>query len=181
MPKRHRAILVALAMIIIAALATMLLWNAVMPAIFTLPPIHYGQALALMILARLLIGSLGGIGDLTHALASRHALKDHWRSLSPEERTRLLERHGPGFGRHCRGPFGRGRGHGPWGERDEGGPFGGHGQGQRDGGGPFGRHGRGERDEGGRAPGDHHDDHVGKAEGRTDPGREDSGDNRRDG
>ena len=68
---------------------TMLLWNALMPAIFGLTAITFWQALGLMILARLLFG-----GVKTHQFW-KHKRPDgnfrrKWMNLSPEERKAFI-------------------------------------------------------------------------------------------
>lgn len=56
--------------------ATMLLWNALLPAIFGMVTITYWQALGLLVLGRLLFGGFGkGGGDMYHF--RRHHHGDH--------------------------------------------------------------------------------------------------------
>jgi hypothetical protein len=50
-------LLEALLWMALMAVPTMVLWNAVVPALFHLPPMTYAQAVALLILAALLIQS----------------------------------------------------------------------------------------------------------------------------
>lgn len=84
----------ALAVVVgIAALGgvVMLLWNWLMPALFTgAAPIDYGRALGLLLLCRILFG--GGHGHW-------HARRHHWESMTPEERAQVKE--------HFRGRWGR--------------------------------------------------------------------------
>ncbi len=54
---------------------TMMVWNAVIPAISSLPAITFWQAVGLFVLARLLVGRFGGGGRRMH----RHG-RDHWHS-----------------------------------------------------------------------------------------------------
>ncbi len=51
--------LFAVALILIVGFVVQLIWNALIPGIFTLGTISYVQALGLLILARLLFGSMG--------------------------------------------------------------------------------------------------------------------------
>jgi hypothetical protein len=72
------------------SLAVMWLWNSLMPSIFGLRPIHFGQALGLLALSRLLLGS--PFQALGHRLHSRHHMIQRWENMTPEERERF--RHG---------------------------------------------------------------------------------------
>lgn len=65
------------------------LWNWLMPAIFGLKLISFWQAIGLLILARILVGGLGG-GSNNSRRRQRH-LKDRWEHMTPEERDRLRE------------------------------------------------------------------------------------------
>ena len=71
--------------------AVMLLWNFVVPALFHGPLIGYWQALALLVLSRILFGGLRGFRG-GHGHWHRHAWRERWQSLTPEERARLRER-----------------------------------------------------------------------------------------
>lgn len=75
-------------------LVTMLLWNNLMPNIFSLPQITYWQAAGLLILGRLLFG-FGGHMRRSHSFRS-NMLKEKWDKMSPEEREkfRFNLRHG---------------------------------------------------------------------------------------
>ena len=88
---------------------TMLLWNALIPTLFTLPTITFLQACGLVVLTRLLFGShahalmflVGGHhgGGLHGALHERFHRR--WNQMTPEEREHFHERfrsHGFGFG-----------------------------------------------------------------------------------
>ena len=66
------------------------LWNWLMPAIFGLKLITFWQALGLLILARILVGGLGGGGGPRNRRQRRH-LAERWENLSPEEREKLRE------------------------------------------------------------------------------------------
>ena len=78
------------AFIAIAGFATMILWNALMPAIFGLPALELGQALGLLILARLLTGGFRGggwgRGGGQHHHYWKQKMADRWANMTPEER-----------------------------------------------------------------------------------------------
>ncbi len=69
--------------------AVMALWNWVLPPVTGLHAISYAQALALLVLARLLFGSFrsrrhGG-------WHWRHRMRSRWEQMTPEERERFRE------------------------------------------------------------------------------------------
>jgi len=75
----------------VAGFATMILWNALMPAIFGLPALELGQALGLLILARLLTGGFRGGGGWGRGGGQHHhywkqRMADRWANMTPEER-----------------------------------------------------------------------------------------------
>ena len=72
----------------------MLLWNALLPGLFGLRPLHYLQAAGLLVLSRILLGGLRG----HHGPWRHRGWRERWQSLTPEERERLREK----YGRHCR-------------------------------------------------------------------------------
>jgi len=97
----------------------MLLWNALMPAIFHLPAITWPQALGLLILCKILFGGFRGGGPRQHW---KNKMKQHWMKMSPEEKEKFRQE----WMRRCggRGPF-KGPVGGPF-EKDpfaSGGPF----------------------------------------------------------
>jgi hypothetical protein len=97
----------------------MLLWNALMPAIFHLSVITWPQALGLLILCKLLFGGFRGGGPRHHW---KNKMKQHWMKMTPEEKEKFRQE----WARRCggRGPF-RGPAAGPF-EKDpfaSGGPF----------------------------------------------------------
>ena len=67
----------------------MLLWNYVVPSVFHGMAIGYWQAFALLVLCRILFGGLRGWRG---SQWRRHRWREHWESLTPEERARLRER-----------------------------------------------------------------------------------------
>ncbi|HEV2230396.1 MAG TPA: hypothetical protein VGR86_15735 [Steroidobacteraceae bacterium] len=88
--------------------AVMLLWNYVVPPVFHGPAIGYWQALALLVLCRILFGGLRGWRG-GHGHWRRHMRRERWESLTPEERARLRERFMEGCGRAMGGPPGEER------------------------------------------------------------------------
>src|ERR1700722_19974000 len=74
---------------------TMFTWNYVMPHIFGLPFINYWEALALLILARLLFWRGGGWhrggghGWHEHAHGWKGRMKERWENMTPEQRERV--------------------------------------------------------------------------------------------
>lgn len=81
--------------------AVMLLWNYLVPPLLHGPVIGYWQALALLVLSRILFGGLRGHRG-AHGHWRRHLWRERWESMTPEERERLRQR----FLERC----GRGRG-----------------------------------------------------------------------
>ena len=68
----------------------MLLWDYVVPPLFRGPEIGYWQALALLLLSRILFGGLRARGMYGHF--GRHRWRERWESLTPQERERLRQR-----------------------------------------------------------------------------------------
>jgi len=84
------AVLAALAL----GYAVMALWNFVIPGLTGWHALGFPQALALLVLSRLLLGGWRGPGG---AFGGSHGLRaerwrERWAQLSPEERARLRER-----------------------------------------------------------------------------------------
>jgi len=70
-------------------LAVMLLWNGLMPALFGLKTIHYLQAVAMLVLARVLVGGFHhGPGGLLHR---RRRMLERWDRMTPEEREKFRQ------------------------------------------------------------------------------------------
>jgi hypothetical protein len=91
----------ALKFVVIAAIAigafgyvVMSLWNWLVPSITGWHAIDFGQAVALLVLCRILFGGFRGHGR-GHW---RMRMRERWDEMTPEER----ERFRTGFGRHCR-------------------------------------------------------------------------------
>ena len=81
----------------------MLLWNALLPALFGFPEISFWQPLGILVLCRILFGGFGfqgsrrrshhrgGIGDrIADRMADRMA--ERCENMAPEERERMRER-----------------------------------------------------------------------------------------
>jgi hypothetical protein len=89
-----KAVAIAAAVIVFIALfswAVMALWNDLVPPVFHGPVIGYWQAVALLVLCRILFGGLRGWRG-SHGHWRRHMWRERWESLTPEERARLRER-----------------------------------------------------------------------------------------
>lgn len=67
---------------------TMQLWNFVMPAEFGLKPLGFAQALALLVLSKILLGRFGPRGGGPPGWARRR-MRRRWEAMSPEERERF--------------------------------------------------------------------------------------------
>jgi hypothetical protein len=68
------------------------LWNALMPSIFGLPAVTFGQALGLFFLSRVLFGGFAGWGRRMRRARFVHG----WGDLTPEERHRFRQAMHPG-------------------------------------------------------------------------------------
>jgi hypothetical protein len=91
---RHLAKLpMILAAVAVLGLAVMVLWNLLMPALFTgSRTIDYPHALELLVLCRILFGGFRGRGGWR---GRRHW--DKWSAMTPEERERVLNRRSTSF------------------------------------------------------------------------------------
>lgn len=79
----------------VIGLVVMALWNWLMPALLGAPEIGFLQAVALLVLSRILFGGLRGpFGWGSHW---RHRMQARWERMTPEER----ENFRAGFRRHC--------------------------------------------------------------------------------
>lgn len=74
----------------------MLLWNWLMPELFGLPTISFLQAAGLLLLCKILFGGFGGGHNHGHGHGHccGNKLREHWESMTPEERERIIEKHG---------------------------------------------------------------------------------------
>jgi hypothetical protein len=79
-------------LVAIAAMSgvVMLLWNALVPALFiSVPAINYLQALGLLVLCRILFGGLRGHGGWRGRMHGHRAGAERWakwQAMTPEER-----------------------------------------------------------------------------------------------
>lgn len=78
-------------------LAVMGLWNWLMPALFGAPEIGFFQAVALLILSRILLG--GFRGPWGGGMHWRHRMKERWEGMTPEEREKFRSGFRGGCGR----------------------------------------------------------------------------------
>ena len=80
--------------IVLFGLATMWLWNSLMPELFKLPSLNFGQSMGLLVLSRLLFGGFGILKDAGHFMArkERQAILEGWHSMTPEQRALCIER-----------------------------------------------------------------------------------------
>jgi len=76
-------------MVLALGAAVMLLWNAILPDIAPVSRIHYGQALGLLLLCRILFGGFrfGGRGGRPPFAHSN--FREKWKNMSEEERAEL--------------------------------------------------------------------------------------------
>lgn len=75
----------------------MLLWNWLMPALFSLPAITFWQAVGLLLLCKILFGGFGGNHHGHHGHHHGHChsnkLRERWENMPPEERQRIVKLH----------------------------------------------------------------------------------------
>jgi hypothetical protein len=94
-----KAILIAIciaAVLGVAGVVVMSLWNWLIPALFGGPVLHFWQAIGLLALTRLLVGRVGrGPGHW----GWRGRMRQDWQRMTPEEREKLRET----FTRRCGG------------------------------------------------------------------------------
>ena len=110
---RAAGIGIAVVMCAAGGVIVMLLWNALLPRIFGLPQIGYLEAVGVLVLARVLFGSLGG-GMYGRGGGHRgmrgggypydhvNKIREKWMNMSDEERREFIkkERDFAGFHRH---------------------------------------------------------------------------------
>jgi hypothetical protein len=79
--------LFAVVAVALVSAVVMTLWNILLPALFGWPVLGFWQALGLLLLSRILFGSLrGGRGGGMHW---RARMADRWERMSDEERARF--------------------------------------------------------------------------------------------
>ncbi len=83
----YKFVLMAVAGIAVAGLVVMALWNWLVPVLFGLKQISFLQALGLLVLGRLLFGSLRCRPSL-HDRWHRH-MDERWKEMTPEEREKF--------------------------------------------------------------------------------------------
>lgn len=74
---------IAVLAVLVFGYVVMSLWNWVVPAVTGFESVSFGQALALLLLARILFGGFRGYGGGGHW---RHRLRNRWEQMTPEER-----------------------------------------------------------------------------------------------
>jgi hypothetical protein len=87
-------------LVIVGGQVVRLLWNWLLPPLFGWPQITFWQALALLVLCRILVGGFGchrgsrPRSDLRQRMADRMAdrIADRWEHMTPEERERFRQR-----------------------------------------------------------------------------------------
>ena len=89
-------ILLAFAGVFIFGNIVMLLWNALLPALFHFPLITFWQALGLLVLSKILFGGFRGGPRFG---GRRDRLRQALRNMSPEERERFKQEWGNRCGR----------------------------------------------------------------------------------
>ena len=89
-------ILLAIIGVLVFGSVVMLLWNALMPEIFHLPIISFGQALGLLVLAKILFSGFRGGGPRGRM---RDKLREKWINMTPEEREKFRQDWGGRCGR----------------------------------------------------------------------------------
>ena len=77
----------------VVALLVFGLWNYLMPGVFGLPKIGYWQAVAMLVLSRILFGRFAGPGGRW----GRRRFATGWNDLTPEERARFRQAMGDRF------------------------------------------------------------------------------------
>ena len=86
----------AIAGIALLSLVVMSLWNWLVPSLFHGPALQYWQAVGLLLLSRILFGSLRGRGGW-HGHWRQRMWRERWANMTPEERARMREH----FQRRC--------------------------------------------------------------------------------
>ena len=101
------------AFLTVSGFAVMLLWNALIPAIFHLGVITFWQGLGLLVLCKILFGfSKGGRGfGRGGAPWMRHKMEERFKNMTPDEREKFKQQWSDkcGFGGRRGGHFGRQR------------------------------------------------------------------------
>ena len=69
----------------------MLLWNALLPALFGSPALSYFQAVGLLILSRILVGGFRGWPGGGPGWHWKRRMLERWDQMTPEERERFRQ------------------------------------------------------------------------------------------
>ncbi|MDQ3743979.1 MAG: hypothetical protein M3444_06340 [Acidobacteriota bacterium] len=77
--------------VIVGGEVVKLLWNWLLPPLFSVRQVNFWQALGLLLLCRILFGGFGLHGGSPRSRARRLMRKD-WARLTPEERERFRQR-----------------------------------------------------------------------------------------
>ena len=96
-------VFLAIAGVAAFSLFVMLLWNNLMPLIFHLPLINFGQALGLLLLSKILFGGFRGGGGFRGRWKGQ--LQQRWMDMTPEDREKFKQE----WGRRCGKNFPEGR------------------------------------------------------------------------
>ena len=80
-------LILAPAFVALVSLVVMLLWNVLIPSLFSGPVLSFWQAAGLLILSRILFGGLRGHGG--HGWRNRW--RERWHRMTPEERERFRD------------------------------------------------------------------------------------------
>ncbi|MGA3287269.1 MAG: hypothetical protein ABSD46_07580 [Bacteroidota bacterium] len=96
-PRAVKCIAAAVVMCVVFGVATMLLWNALIPDLFHGPFITFWQAVGLLVLSHILFRSFGGWrhGGWAHH-NWRHRFEAKLAAMTPEEREKFKEEY-----HHC--------------------------------------------------------------------------------
>lgn len=81
-------LLLAVVGVVVLSYVVMRLWNFAVPPLTGWHTLGFGQALALLVLCRILFGGFRGRGGFRPG----HRLRGRWQQLSPEEREKLREK-----------------------------------------------------------------------------------------
>src|SRR5882757_7185202 len=74
----------------VLSLIVMLLWNALVPKLFSGPVLAFWQAVGLLVLCGILFGGFRGRGG-PHGWKDHPAWRDRWHRMTPGERERVRE------------------------------------------------------------------------------------------
>lgn len=87
-----RFVVFALVAAAVLGFIVMRLWNWVIPPVFGLHAIGYWQALALLVLTRILFGGFRrGFGGFGPGMHWRRRMMERWAQMTPEEREKFRE------------------------------------------------------------------------------------------